>query len=120
MDTATIAINRIYEDLDNRFTGLQYNTFSTHYLGRNNTYFSYLKSSGAGVSVEALFNLYAQLLHEEEQARDSSLLADNLTLQTILVNRADYFCETKNLALDALIGLAYERHGDQKEMKNDY
>ncbi len=117
--TATIAINEIYTSLADRFTDMDYATYSTYYLGRNTTYYSYLKSSGADASVEALFNLYSTLLHAEETAKEHTQEANTRTDQQIAINRSSYFGETKNRALNALIELAYERHEDIKESDQD-
>lgn len=116
---ATIAVNNIYDSLAKRFTDMDSSTYSVYYLGRNPTYYSYLKSTKADASVEALFNLYSALLHQEEEARDLVLEARTRDLQQIAISRSMYFGETKNKALNALIELAYERHEEIRESNQD-
>mgnify|MGYP001568047883 FL=1 len=116
---ATIAINEIYSSLADRFTDMDYATYSTYYLGRNTTYYSYLKSSGADASVEALFNLYSTLLHAEETTKERIQEANTGSNQQLAISRSAFFKETKNRALNALIELAYERHEDIKESGQD-
>ena len=115
MNTATQTIDLIYESLANRFYEMDYKTYSTYYLGRNKTYYSYLKSSHASVSIEAFFNLYVTLMYEEEMAKERILEADDRDLQRICQSRAEYFGEMKHTALTGLLETAYERLEEQKE-----
>lgn len=115
MNTATVIVNEIYKSLEQKYPYMDYTTYSKYYLGRNSTYFSYLKSSGENASVEVLFNLYATLLHEEESAKDKIMEADTAHMQRVSISRSKYYEEIKNRALDGLIEVAYERHQDIKE-----
>jgi hypothetical protein len=117
MNTATQTIDLIYESLANRFYEMDYKTYSTNYLGRNNSYYSYLKSSSSSVSIEALFNLYAKLMYEEEMAKEKILEADDRDLQRICQSRAEYFGDMKHTALNGLLETAYDRLEEQKESK---
>ena len=40
--------------------------FSVHYLGRSESYFAFLKSSGKQISSESLLNLWGKLTREQE------------------------------------------------------
>ena len=65
--------------------------------------------------IEALFNLYAKLMYEEEMAKEKILEADDRDLQRICQSRAKYFGDMKHTALNGLLETAYERLEEQKE-----
>lgn len=113
--TATIALKNIYSDIAERFNSLDYATYSTYYLKRSNTYYSYLLSSGANTTVEVLFNLYATCLFEEEAAKERALRVDNRARQQLLLERSNFFTQTKNSALDAILETAVEINEEYKE-----
>lgn len=113
--TATTALQNIYNDIAQRFSNIDYATYSTYYLKRSNTYYSYLLSSGANTTIEVLFNLYATCLYEEDAAKEKALLVDNRARQLLLLERSNFFTKTKNSALDALLETAVEINEEHKE-----
>ena len=77
----TNIIEHTYKELAN--TGelrLTEKDYSTNYLGRCNSYYAYLKSTGRQASTDVLLKLWAQLRLAEKQAKTRNKTKYDLSL----------------------------------------
>jgi hypothetical protein len=65
--------------------------FSVHYLGRSESYFAFLKSSGQQISSESLLNLWGKLTREQEMYSAAINKTEHAFRKQMLVDWADLY-----------------------------
>jgi hypothetical protein len=105
----TGGLQKIYNELAIERLGLTERKFSHDYLGKSETYFSYLKSTGSAPSAAALLTLYGRFRHESRLCESSLPRARSAYQERILRDWIELYGKLASVVLnEAIVPLSIE------------